>query len=77
MKNELLRWAPIPQVNLWRTGKHVRGHTAETSLPYNYLPLSTKIKTAQTNKMIEQDQNTNRGHPPYSIQVYPVTQAKL
>ena len=27
--------------------------------------------------MIEQDQNTNRGHPPNSIQVCPVTPVKL
>ena len=27
--------------------------------------------------MIEQDKNTNRGHPPNSIHVYPVTQVKL
>ena len=27
--------------------------------------------------MIEQDQNTNRGHPPNSILVCPVTQLKL
>ena len=24
---------------MWRMGKHVRGHTTETSLPHNYLPL--------------------------------------
>ena len=35
------------------------------------------MKTAQTNKMNKQDQNTNRGHPPNSIQVCPVTQVEL
>ena len=42
-----------------------------------YLTTIIKIKIAQTNKIIEQDQNTNRGHPPNSIQVCPVTQVKL
>ena len=36
-----------------------------------------KSKLAQTNKLIELDQNTNRGHPSNSIQVCPVTQVKL
>ena len=40
-------------------------------------PYKLKSKLPKINKMIEQDQNTNRGHPPNSIQVCPVTPVKL
>ena len=42
MRNELLRWGLMSARHTGKpveNGKACEGHTTETSLPYNYLPL--------------------------------------